>query len=127
MRIELIRLIPKRRSSEWPGPSGTCPFMRSPLKLTLYRASKRTGLFDVARKLTAGRLRILCFHGFSLGDEHRFSPGVFMRGDVVRDRIEWLLRNGFPILGLQEALDGLSRGTLPPCSTVVTFDDGFYS
>jgi peptidoglycan/xylan/chitin deacetylase (PgdA/CDA1 family) len=38
------------------------------------------------------------------------------------------LRNaGFPVLGLDTALDLLDKGTLPPCALVITIDDGFAS
>lgn len=95
-------------------------------KRLLYRVSKSVGLFAVARRVTAGQLRILCYHGLAIGDEHLYSPGLFMRPETVRSRFETLVRSGYPIIPLGEACEGLRAGTLPPCPVVITYDDGFY-
>ncbi len=96
------------------------------LKCLLYRLSKKLGLFALARRLTAGQLRILCYHGLSIDDEHIYSPGLFMRPETVRSRLEVLVRDGYPVLPLDQACKDLSAGTLPTCAVVITYDDGFY-
>ena len=73
------------------------------LKCLFYRVSKRLGLFALARRLTAGQLRILCYHGLSIDDEHIYSPGLFMRPEMVRSRLEILVRDGYPVLPLDQA------------------------
>src|SRR4051794_22157322 len=95
-------------------------------RLVLY-AAKRAGLFVLARRLTSGQLRILCYHGLSLEDEHRFRPGLFIRPELLRQRLRTLRQRRFPVIGLDCALQRLAEGDLPPCATVVTFDDGFSS
>jgi peptidoglycan/xylan/chitin deacetylase (PgdA/CDA1 family) len=80
----------------------------------------------MARRLTRRQLRILCYHGFSLGDEAHFRPGLFIDMAVFRRRLSYLQRRGYPIVKLDGALDSLSQGTLPPGATVITIDDGFY-
>jgi peptidoglycan/xylan/chitin deacetylase (PgdA/CDA1 family) len=84
------------------------------------------GLFALARTLTADRLRILCYHGVALDDEFEFQPMLFMRAATFADRLDRLLRTGYPVLPLDEALDRLRQGTLPRAAVVITIDDGWY-
>jgi peptidoglycan/xylan/chitin deacetylase (PgdA/CDA1 family) len=100
--------------------------MRKTVKLWFYRTCRSVGLFTLARLLTARRLRILCYHGLSITDEHEYSPDLFMRTETVRARLRYLLQQGYPVLSLEQALKQRSEGTLPPNATVITFDDGFY-
>ena len=97
------------------------------LKRALFHLGKGLGFFHLARRLTRDALRILCYHGFSLADESQFRPRLFMEVATFRKRLEYLSRKGFSVLSLDEALDCLDSGTLPPHSTVITIDDGFYS
>jgi peptidoglycan/xylan/chitin deacetylase (PgdA/CDA1 family) len=90
------------------------------------RAARSCGLFTAARRLTAGRLRILGYHGIALGDEHEFQPMLFMRAATFRARLDQLLRGGYPVLPLAEAVAGLRDGTLPPCAVAITIDDGWF-
>jgi len=96
------------------------------LKHALLTASKLVGLFRLAGYLTGGGLRILCFHGVSLADEHRFRPKLFMQADTFEGRLALLQRHGFPVLPLGEAVERLREGTLPPRAVAITVDDGFY-
>jgi len=50
---------------------------------------------------------------------------LFIRGEFFRKRIEYLKREGYPILALQDALAALAARRLPPCATVITMDDGW--
>ena len=96
---------------------------------------KEAGL-RVARGLGAGRLvrdsqwrterlLILCYHGISLQDEHRWSS-LYVTEDLFRRRLRALKEGGFNVLPLDDAVSRLAAGTLPPRSVVITFDDGFY-
>jgi peptidoglycan/xylan/chitin deacetylase (PgdA/CDA1 family) len=71
------------------------------------------------------RLLILCYHGVSISDEHRWHPELFVTAEFLRRRFQLLQRAGCNVLPLGEALDGLARGTLPERAVVLTFDDGF--
>ncbi len=92
----------------------------------MLRTARAAGLFAAARRLTAGRLRILCYHGIALGDEYEFQPMLFMRPQTFRARLERLVGDGYPVLPLTDALEQLRRNTLPPCAVAITIDDGWY-
>jgi peptidoglycan/xylan/chitin deacetylase (PgdA/CDA1 family) len=68
---------------------------------------------------------ILCYHGVSKSDEHRWHPELFVTAEFLRRRFQLLQRAGCNVLPLGEALDGLAVGTLPERAVVLTFDDGF--
>lgn len=93
----------------------------------ILRVAKALGLFVLARELTKGDLRILCYHGAALHDEDRFSPGLFIKRSTFASRMQHLADRGYPVISLDDALDRLKRKALPRCATVVTIDDGWYS
>ncbi|MBM3585043.1 MAG: hypothetical protein FJX36_11660 [Alphaproteobacteria bacterium] len=95
------------------------------MKLALLRAAKAVGLFGLSRLLTRRSLRILCYHGVWLG-EGTFGNYLFMRPETFRARMRLLASLGYPVLGLDEAVERLAAGTLPACATVITIDDGWY-
>ena len=86
---------------------------------------KFLGLFRLARHLTRHGLRIVCYHGFAVGEEYKYRSTLFIREDFFRKRMEYLKRERYPILALRDALDALAAGRLPPCATVITMDDGW--
>ncbi|ARO86528.1 hypothetical protein EBAPG3_001300 [Nitrosospira lacus] len=86
---------------------------------------KALGGFGVARILTAPGLRIICYHGISVHDEHRFQPKLFMREDTFLERMAYLKRHDYPVLSLNEALALMYQKSLPPRAVVITFDDGW--
>ncbi len=95
------------------------------LKKALLYFIKNIGGFRIARYLTRNRLRILCYHGISLANEYSFRPGVYMRPDTFRRRMEIIHNKNYTVLPLNDALEHLYAGTLPSCSTVITIDDGW--
>jgi peptidoglycan/xylan/chitin deacetylase (PgdA/CDA1 family) len=86
---------------------------------------KFLGLFRLARHVTRHGLRIICYHGFAVAEEYKYRSTLFIRDDFFRKRVEYLRRERYPILPLRDALDALAAGQLPPCSTVITMDDGW--
>ena len=96
-------------------------------KQILFQVCRKLGLFQIARHLTRGDLRILCYHGFQVGDEREFRPQMFMDARLFSSRMKYLQRQGYPVLNLGEAVERLRCGSLPPYSTVITIDDGFFS
>lgn len=100
--------------------------MRS-LRFVLLHILRLFGGFALARRLTRGQLRILCYHGFSLGTEYRASPYVFMRATIFERRMRILQKLRIPVIPLEEAVDRLHGAALVDAETVITFDDGWES
>lgn len=98
------------------------------VKLLIYLVAKILGFFALARRITASRIRILCYHGAAIGDEGQYNPLLFISRDTFERRIRWLRKKRFKVIPLSlavEALDGSGdAGQLP---VVVTFDDGWHS
>ncbi len=94
------------------------------MKRTLLSLCRALGVFRLCRALTKHRLRILCYHGFSLDDEHLFKPKLFMQPSTFRARLDFLERHHYRIVSLDEGLDALESGRLDE-SVVLTLDDGW--
>jgi peptidoglycan/xylan/chitin deacetylase (PgdA/CDA1 family) len=88
---------------------------------------KFSGVFRLvaASRWRQQRLLILCYHGLSLKDEHKWRS-LFVTPALFRSRMEILASGGYTVLPLAEATKMLSGGILPPKSVVITFDDGFH-
>src|SRR5438067_1858868 len=54
------------------------------------RIMKLCGLFHVARYITRDGLRIICYHGFAVAEEHKFRGRLFIRKELFLRRIEYL-------------------------------------
>lgn len=72
------------------------------------------------------RLLILCYHGVSLADEHRWRRQLYFSPDELRERFARLRASGANVLAFAEALERLWAGTLPTRAVTLTFDDGGY-
>src|SRR3954465_1194237 len=97
------------------------------VKLAILWVARTFGLFALARRLTAKRLRILCYHGASLRDEHEYEPVLFMRPAVFRRRMEILRRIGLPVVPLDQGAKMLANGGPRNGEVVITIDDGWKS
>lgn len=97
------------------------------LRLMGLTLAKYLGLFIAARRLTRRRVRILCYHGFNLGDESDFRPKLFIRTETFERRMRYLATHGYRIISLDDACAGLAAGRHPDHAVVITVDDGFYS
>jgi len=104
------------------------PALRKGAAAAMLTTLRSGGGFSLAAKSQRRRnsLLILCYHGISLRDEHKWWPHLFITAEHFRQRLECLRRVGASVLPLGEALIRLQKGSLPPRSVVLTFDDGFY-
>lgn len=96
------------------------------MKQQFLKWAKRLGLFALARRMTAQRLRILCYHGAWIADGPVYGSYLFMSPDRFARRMALLRRLGYPVLPLGDAVRHLRAGTLPPGATAITIDDGWY-
>ena len=97
-------------------------------KLAALRFLKSAGAFEAVAdsKWRRERLLILCYHGISLADEHRWRPALYLAPQVLEQRLQALHASRCSILPLGEALARLQARELPPRSVAVTFDDWTY-
>ena len=70
-------------------------------------------------------MRILCYHGFSVADEHEFRPQLFISPDTFRRRLRHLSARRYPVIDLAVAVEDLKSGRNPDRAVVITVDDGF--
>ena len=97
-------------------------------KQSVLRLCRRLGLFALARRMSRGHLLILCYHGVSQTDEHRWRPRMFISPETFERRLDYLRRCGIPIVSLETGLSHLAaEGARAPFSIALTFDDGFHN
>lgn len=98
------------------------------VKLSVLWAARTAGLFRLFRHFTSSKVRIVCYHGGCLGDEHMFNPLLFCHGELLDQRLTWMRKAGFTIISLADAVALLGSDTVRPrLPAVLTFDDGWYS
>jgi peptidoglycan/xylan/chitin deacetylase (PgdA/CDA1 family) len=95
-------------------------------KLLTLNAAKSLGILEVLRRSEwrKNQLLILAYHGVSQDDEHLWNPELFVSPEGFANRMQALKEYGCQVLSLNDALEKLWAKTLPPCSVVLTFDDG---
>ncbi|MGA8270297.1 MAG: polysaccharide deacetylase family protein [Candidatus Sulfotelmatobacter sp.] len=102
--------------------------MLKSLKRAVVAAGRSAGVFTLLARShwRSSRLLILGYHGVSLEDEHQWNGALYLSPEKFRSRMEAIKRNRCTVLALEEALDLLRIGKLPPRCVVLTFDDGTY-
>ena len=117
-----------RTGREWPGSelALAAPSLLKTAKLWVLARAERAGVFRALRdsRWRSRRLLILAYHGISLGDEHEWSPELYIPPEALRARFELIRDDGYQVLPLREAVSRLRAGTLPPRAIAITFDDG---
>src|SRR6202035_5427304 len=99
---------------------------RRTIKIAILFLARTFGLFAIARVVTAGQLRILCYHGVGTAEDAEFAPGLFMMLATLRRRFQILRRKSYDVLPLDEAVAALHENGLPRWPVVITFDDGLH-
>lgn len=96
-------------------------------KQALLKLAEAAGLSAAARRATAGRLRILCYHGLWVTPGHQFGDCLFISPEQFEARMARVARSGLPVLPLGEAVERLGEDRLPDGALVVTIDDAWVS
>lgn len=101
--------------------------LRTALKQAALTGAHRLGIVHATSlsRWRRERLLILCYHGLSLRDEHRWN-GMYVTREFFERRLVLLRLQGYHVLPLDEAIQRLHARELPRRSVVITFDDGFY-
>ena len=95
-------------------------------RTSAFHVVKRAGGFEAIASSAwrRARLLVLCYHGVSLGDEHRWRPALYVSPQRLAERLQAIRGGGYSVLPLGDALRLLYRGDLPERTVVLTFDDG---
>ena len=101
--------------------------MRVLIKNAVFYFSKYLGLFAVSRRLFKNKVRILCYHGFTMVDEHLSVPGLFIEPKEFERRLNYLQRKGYNVISLQNAHKAMRVGEQAADRVVITIDDGYFS
>lgn len=97
------------------------------IKIFILIFMKACGGFYLSRLLYRRSLRILCYHGISIKDQHLFDDILFIRRETFERRIAIVKKWGMNVIPLKEAVEKLPDDKHPDHSVVITFDDGWYS
>jgi peptidoglycan/xylan/chitin deacetylase (PgdA/CDA1 family) len=105
----------------WSGAKGGVGNRRPGIRVQILMLliAKYSGLFALARMLTARKTRILAYHGIWLG-EGRFGNFLYMSPEKFAARMALLERWGYPVVPLADHVSDIR------CATVITIDDGWY-
>lgn len=95
------------------------------LKTIFLALLKACGLFTLARKITARRPRILCYHGIAVEDEYQLFPGVFMRSNTFARRMALVKKWGYSPVSMDELYQQHQAGQYKKNTLVITIDDGW--
>lgn len=101
--------------------------MKDKIKTTILLISKYIGLFYLCKLIYRKRIRILCYHGFSIRNEEEFVPGLFIKPEIFSQRMQYLKDKAFNIISLDDAYNDVTKNNIKDNSVVITIDDGFYS
>lgn len=101
--------------------------MHSSVKNSVFLVSKYLGLFSLSRWLLRNKMRVLCYHGFTMDDEHMNVPGLFIEPEEFKKRMSYLQRKGYKVIGLEQAYQEVDQGVKARDRVVLTIDDGYVS
>lgn len=97
--------------------------MRQLIKHSLFYGAKGLGLLPACRRLFAGRAVILMFHEIQRDYRSELMTGASV--EIFEFLVDWLQREGWVIVSLQECLERLAEDDRSRRYAVITFDDGY--
>lgn len=97
--------------------------MKQLLKHSLFYGAKGLGLLPVCRRFFAGRAVIVMFHEIQRDCRSELMTGASV--ELFAFLVDWLQREGWAIVSLQECLKRLAEDDRSRRYAVVTFDDGY--
>ncbi len=83
------------------------------------------GVFALARWLTRGQQRILCYHGIWTGPQPHFGDCLFMSPARFSTRMAWLARSGWRVIPLDDACRRVAAGSVRTRDIAITIDDAW--
>jgi peptidoglycan/xylan/chitin deacetylase (PgdA/CDA1 family) len=96
------------------------------MKQVVLRFARALGLFELARRATRSRLKVLCYHGIWTGPPPHFGDCLFMAATRFERRLQWLAEEGYRVLPLEVGLMLLEEGQLQARDIVITIDDAWH-
>lgn len=98
------------------------------LKRCAFEVSRRLGLTGRIAQSVWRRhcLLVLCYHGVSLADEHKWDSHLYISPSTLARRLESLRRMRCAVLSFEEGVRRMYARTLPERAVALTFDDGYY-
>jgi len=100
---------------------------KNKILIIFLRISKWLGFFRLSRFLTRNGLRVLCYHSFSMADEHHWKPRVFIHPDTLEERLQIIKRGGYKVTKLGSAVERLYKKQPRTLGLVITIDDGWHA
>jgi peptidoglycan/xylan/chitin deacetylase (PgdA/CDA1 family) len=97
--------------------------MKQLLKTSILQAARWSGLAPVFRRVFAGRAAILMFHEIQQDCRSELMTGTSV--SLFEYSLNWLRREGWSIVSLDECLERLARNNRSRRCAVLTFDDGY--
>jgi peptidoglycan/xylan/chitin deacetylase (PgdA/CDA1 family) len=97
------------------------------MKQSLLRTAKIIRGFELARRATAGHLRVLAYHGVWTTPGFQFGNHLFITPEQFERRMLWVKKSRYAVLALDEAINALSADELRHDCVVITIDDGWHS
>lgn len=97
------------------------------LKIILLYLLRACGLFSLFSYLNKNKSLVLCYHGTSLNDEHKFMPANYVTNKRFKRRLEKLKTQGYKFISLSQLLHRINENKVSNKEVVITIDDGFES
>jgi len=97
--------------------------MKELLVTSIFHVARWSGLAPVFRRIFAGRAAILLFHEIQQDCRSELMTGTSV--SALEYSLNWLQREGWSIVSLDECLERLARNDRSRRYAVLTFDDGY--